>query len=129
VLLPWRNRLWWQFVSHRALRLVVPWALLAMLIVAAVLPGAFYRFAFWSQAGFYLVGLAGCWPPAAARSRLASGIASFLILNAAAWVAFWVWMSGSAARSWGKVSYDRVVSPIPEDQAMSCTDPQGALEL
>jgi hypothetical protein len=128
VLLPWRNRLWWQFVSHRALRLVVPWALLAMLIVAAVLPGAFYRFAFWSQAGFYLVGLAGCWPVVAARSRLASGIASFLVLNAAAWVGFWVWMSGSAARSWGKVPYDRVVAPIPEDQAMSCTDPQRALE-
>ena len=26
VLLPWRNRLWWQFVSHRAFRLLVPWA-------------------------------------------------------------------------------------------------------
>ena len=128
VLLPWRNRLWWQFVSHRALRLVVPWALLAMLIVAAVLPGSFYRFAFWSQAGFYLVGLAGCCRLVAARSRLASGIASFLVLNAAAWVGFWVWMSGSAARSWGKVSYDRVVSPIREDQAVPRSDPQAVLE-
>src|SRR5262249_24591108 len=27
-LAPWRNRLWWQFVSHRVLRLAVPWALL-----------------------------------------------------------------------------------------------------
>ena len=128
-LVPWRNRLWWQFVSHRALRLVVPWALLALLIVAATLPGSLYRFAFWSQASFYLVGLAGCWPVVATRSRLASGIASFLVLNAAAWVGFWVWMSGSAARSWGKVSYERVVSPIREDQAMPCTDPQRALEL
>ena len=65
------------------------------------------------------MGLAGCWPTVAARSRLASGIATLLVLNAAAWVGFWVWMSGSAARSWGKVSYDRVVSPIREDLTVS----------
>ena len=34
------------------------------------------------------------------------GIASFLVLNAAAWVAFWVWMSGRTRRSWGKIPYD-----------------------
>jgi len=117
VLLPWRNRLWWQFVSHRALRLVVPWALLALLILAAVLPGPLYSVAFWSQVIFYLVGLAGCRPAVAARSRLASGIASFLVLNAAAWVAFWVWTSGRASRSWGKSPYDGV--PLREDWAVS----------
>jgi hypothetical protein len=31
--------------------------------------------------------------------------ASFLVLNAAAWMAFWVWISGGAGRSWGKVRY------------------------
>ena len=111
-LLPWRNRLWWQFVSHRALRLVVPWALLAVLIVAATLPGSLYRIAFWSQAGFYLVGLAGCWPVVAVRSRLASGIASFLVLNAAAWVGFWVWSCGRSAHCWARVAY-QVPVPVP----------------
>jgi len=107
-LIPWRNRLWWQFVSHRALRLVVPWSLLAVLVVTAVLPGPLYSIAFWSQAIFYLLGLAGCWPAVATRSRLASGIASFLVLNAAAWVAFWVWASGWSSRSWAKIEY-----PVP----------------
>ena len=41
VLLPWHNRLWWQFVSHRALRLVVPWALLAMLAPPPCCPAPF----------------------------------------------------------------------------------------
>jgi hypothetical protein len=41
----------------------------------------------------------------AARSRLASGAASFLVLNAAAWIAFWVWMTGRSGRSWRKVAY------------------------
>ena len=102
LLLPWRNRLWWQFVSHRVLRLVVPWSLLALLITAAILPGPLYRAAFGSQVIAYLVGLVGCWTSVATRSRLGSGIASFLVLNAAAWVAFWVWISGMTSRSWGK---------------------------
>jgi len=110
-LLPWRNRLWWQFVSHRALRLVVPWSLLVLLIVSAMLPGLVYRSAFGSLVIFHVLGLAGCWPAVATRSRLAAGIASFLVLNTAAWVAFWVWATGRTSRSWGKVSYaDRVGS-------------------
>jgi hypothetical protein len=28
------------------------------------------------------------------------------MLNAAAWVAFWVWLSGKAVRSWHKVQYE-----------------------
>src|SRR5262249_16549227 len=48
-LLPWRNRLWWQFVSHRALRLMAPWALLALLATSAALEGALFRAAFLSQ--------------------------------------------------------------------------------
>jgi biofilm PGA synthesis N-glycosyltransferase PgaC len=104
-LLPWRNRMWWQFVSHRALRLVVPWTMLAALVASAAMPGVVYRTAFAAQVVGYLVGLAGCRPSIAARSRLASAIASFLVLNAAAWVAFWVWISGRSARSWSKVAY------------------------
>ncbi|MGP0065154.1 MAG: glycosyltransferase [Isosphaeraceae bacterium] len=104
-LLPWRNRLWWQFVSHRALRLIVPWALLALLAASAALEGAVYRAAFLGQAAFYCLGLAGTLRTVSSRSRLASAIASFLILNAACWVAFWVWASGRSSRSWYKAEY------------------------
>ena len=107
-LLPWRNRLWWQFVSHRVLRLVIPWALLAMLVASAASEDAFYRAALGGQLVFYTFGLAGTYPPLGARSRLASSIASFLVLNAAAWVAFWVWACGRSSRSWARVSY-----PVP----------------
>ncbi len=104
-LLPWRNRVWWQFISHRVLRLAVPWGLLAMLIVSAVLGGPFYGTVFLAQTAFYLLGLAGIWRPAATRSRLASTAASFLVLNTAAWVGFWVWAFGQSSRSWSKVNY------------------------
>lgn len=104
-LLPWRNRLWWQFVSHRALRLAAPWALIAAVTASAAMTGPLYRVAFAGQVLGYLVGLAGCQPAVAARSRLAAGAASFLVLNAAAWVAFWVWIGGGAPRSWSKIRY------------------------
>jgi cellulose synthase/poly-beta-1,6-N-acetylglucosamine synthase-like glycosyltransferase len=104
-LLPWRNRLWWQFGSHRVLRLVIPWALLAMLVTSSSINGWFYLAAFWAQFFALSLGLAGLVPAIGARSPLASGLTSFLVLNAAAWVAFWVWVIGRAPRTWAKVSY------------------------
>jgi cellulose synthase/poly-beta-1,6-N-acetylglucosamine synthase-like glycosyltransferase len=104
-LLPWRNRLWWQFISHRALRLAVPWALIFCLAANSVMTGPIYRWTFWGQVAFLAIGLAGSQQPIASRSRLASAIYSFLILNTAAWVAFWVWVTGRSLRSWRKISY------------------------
>src|SRR5262249_22324823 len=49
-LAPWRNPLCWQFISHKLMRLAVPWALLAMLILSWFLPEPVYEAAFWIQA-------------------------------------------------------------------------------
>jgi cellulose synthase/poly-beta-1,6-N-acetylglucosamine synthase-like glycosyltransferase len=115
-LFPWRNRLCWQFVSHRVLRLVSPWALLAMLVSSVALDGEFYRAVLFGQCAFYAIGMAGIWRTVAARSRLASSVASFLVLNAAAWLAFWVWISGRASRSWSKVQYDHPDPAVRQEQ-------------
>lgn len=104
-LLPWRNPVWFQFWSHKVFRLLVPWALLGLLGTSAVHPGAFYQAAFWAQVGFYGVAVLGMRRRIAARLRVASAAASFLVLNSAAWLAWWTWMTGRAARSWTKVAY------------------------
>jgi cellulose synthase/poly-beta-1,6-N-acetylglucosamine synthase-like glycosyltransferase len=109
-LLPWRNPVWWQFVSHKVLRLLVPWALLGLLLSSAFLPGSLYRMALAAQVAAYLVALAGLWDVVSARSRLAGAAASFVVLNAAAWAAFWVWASGGTHRAWAKVAYERGLS-------------------
>jgi len=113
VLLPWRNPIWFQFVGHKLLRLVVPWCLLAMLGLSAVLAwfadGWLYPAVLAAQVVGYAVAAAGLHPAVAARSRLASAGASFLVLNAAAWVAFWVWATGRAGRSWTKTVYEKPV--------------------
>jgi biofilm PGA synthesis N-glycosyltransferase PgaC len=111
-LLPWRNPIWFQYLSHKMLRLLVPWALLGMLATSLVLEAPVYRWAFWGQVLFYLAGLVGIrWKSAASQSRLVSVAASFLVLNAAAWLAFWVWLSGKTSRSWVKVTYKDPVNP------------------
>ncbi len=106
-LLPWRSPVWIQFLSHKLLRLVVPWALLALLALSAVLPGWEYDVALVAQMLCYALGLAGMLPGVAARFKPASAAASFLVLNGAAWVAFWVWLTGREGQSWQKVNYDK----------------------
>jgi poly-beta-1,6-N-acetyl-D-glucosamine synthase len=103
LLLPWRNPIWLAFISHKLLRLLVPWALLFMLPVSLLLPGLLYRTVFWCQVAGYVLGLLGL---ATAGGRLAAAAASFLVLNGASWAAFWVWIAGRSGRSWKKVSYD-----------------------
>jgi len=110
-LLPWRNPIWAQLISHKLLRLAVPWLLLAAFVTSALLGGPIYRAAFVAQLLFYglaLVALAG---GPTVRWPLATAAASFVVLNAAAWLAFWVWILGRAEVSWKKVAYDMPSSP------------------
>jgi cellulose synthase/poly-beta-1,6-N-acetylglucosamine synthase-like glycosyltransferase len=119
-ILPWRNPLWWQFISHRVLRLLVPWAMLGLLASTLVLDGPGYRLALCTQAVFYLLAALGSNRAIAARLPLASAASAILILNTAAWIAFWFWISGRADRCWGKLSH-RVVVPghaVPEPAAL-----------
>jgi biofilm PGA synthesis N-glycosyltransferase PgaC len=105
LLVPWHNPVWWQWLSHKFLRLLAPWALLAMLVTSALLPGALYAMAFWGQVALYLIGLSSIKPVGGKPTPLAVAAGSFLVLHAAAWMAFWTWISGRAGRSWKKVDY------------------------
>ncbi len=108
-LAPWRNPIWWQFVSHKVLRLLVPWSLLLMLAASAVLfKEAFYRAVCAGQLTFYVVGLIGTWKAAGARFRPARDAAAFLVLNGAAWLGFWVWAFGRTNHVWRKISYQEM---------------------
>jgi cellulose synthase/poly-beta-1,6-N-acetylglucosamine synthase-like glycosyltransferase len=104
LLLPWRNPLWVQFFSHKLMRLVAPWAMLVMLGSSLLHGGDVWRIVFAAQVLFYGVGVAAGLGPRG-PFRVASPVASFLLLNAAAWTAFWVWLTGRAARSWTQTSY------------------------
>jgi cellulose synthase/poly-beta-1,6-N-acetylglucosamine synthase-like glycosyltransferase len=60
LLLPWRNPVWLQFVSHKLGRLAVPWLLVVLLAAnALLLEGAFYAVFFAGQCVWYLLAAAG----------------------------------------------------------------------
>jgi poly-beta-1,6-N-acetyl-D-glucosamine synthase len=83
-----------EFVSHKLLRLLVPFALLAMLVTSAFLTGPLYRFALALQLAFYgLAGLGRLGLP----SRIADTALTFVVLNAAAVVAFTNFVTGREA--------------------------------
>lgn len=105
ILLPRRNAAWFGFISHKLMRLAVPWLLIGMLITSVFLEGRLFSAALLAQLACYAIALAGMNHFVASHVRIASAGASFLVLNAAAWMAFWVWALGRADRSWKKVLY------------------------
>ncbi len=110
-LLPWRNPVWFALVSHKLARLVVPWAVLLALGLAAVLGGWVYGSLLAIQLAALLVGVAGLVPGLAKRSRIASAAGGLLVLNAAAWCSFWVWITGRATLTWTKTVYHPPTPP------------------
>jgi poly-beta-1,6-N-acetyl-D-glucosamine synthase len=101
-LAPWllrrENPLRFDFISHKLSRLVVPFALVAALVASGFLPGLMYRLAFWLQVGFYSQSLLG-WTrwKLGPVSRLVDVAYTFVVLNAAALVAFCNWVTGNTA--------------------------------
>jgi cellulose synthase/poly-beta-1,6-N-acetylglucosamine synthase-like glycosyltransferase len=89
------NPLRFEFISHKLIRLLVPFALATTLAAAWLLPGPFYRAAFWAQLGFYglsLLGLTGL--NLGPVSRLSDAAYTFAALNTAALMAFANFVTG-----------------------------------
>jgi poly-beta-1,6-N-acetyl-D-glucosamine synthase len=108
---PWSNRVWWQWTSHKLLRLASPWALLGMLLASFLLTEEWYTIFFWLQSAGYALGVFGLSRTVGNLLRPLGWAASFLVLNAAAWLAFWVWISGRAGKSWHKAQYEGTLPP------------------
>lgn len=101
-LAPWllkkENPLRFALVSHKLLRLIMPFAVVAAIASSAALPEAFYRAAFWTQVGVYALSflrLAGL--KLGPISRLTDVAYTFVALNAAALVAFSKFITGQKA--------------------------------
>jgi poly-beta-1,6-N-acetyl-D-glucosamine synthase len=109
-LLPWRNPIWVQFVSHKLLRLVIPWILLAIFFASGLLDAPLYRGVFLAQLLLYALAISALAGPAS-RWRLGTVAAAFVVVNAAAWLAFWVWIRGRSDGAWKKVAYDAPLRP------------------
>ncbi|MBX9677909.1 MAG: glycosyltransferase [Gemmataceae bacterium] len=113
-LLPWRNPVWMAWMSRKLGRLFVPWAMLGMLGASIALQNPAGYGLIGAQVLGYALGLLGLVPAIGQRMKLLGAGASFLVLNAAAFLGFWVWILGRADRAWTQVRYQR---PVPAEAA------------
>jgi cellulose synthase/poly-beta-1,6-N-acetylglucosamine synthase-like glycosyltransferase len=105
LLWPWRNFCWWRFISHKIMRLLVPFALIIFFLSGALLPGVLYRTATGFQALFYGIALAGLFIPGIRTLRMTNLCYFFLVMNAAAATGCWLWLTGQSKTLWtpGKI--------------------------
>ena len=94
---PWllstSNPLLFRFISHKLARLLVPFLLVLMLIAAYLVKTPFYRTVFWLQVAFYFCAALGSLMPPVRRFKPVAIANTFLMLNAAAAVAFYNFVS------------------------------------
>jgi biofilm PGA synthesis N-glycosyltransferase PgaC len=95
---PWllsgANPLLFRFVSHKLLRLVVPLFLTLMLIASAMASGIFYHVAFLAQIIFYVAAAFGAIKPSTKTFKPIAIAHTFVMLNAAAALAFYSFIAG-----------------------------------
>jgi biofilm PGA synthesis N-glycosyltransferase PgaC len=97
-LAPWllspANPLLFRFVSHKLLRLLVPLLLMLMLVASALSRGPFFSGVFWLQALFYILAILGTLSPSTRRFKPVAIANTFVMLNAAAALAFYNFVVG-----------------------------------
>lgn len=102
-LAPWlltgENPLRFEFVSHKLMRLVIPFALAALLVSSLFLDGLFYRAALIGQLFFYALSAVsiGRLAKSGILARISDAAGTFVLLNAAALVASANFVAGRRA--------------------------------
>ncbi len=105
-LLPWRNPIWWEFVSHKLARLVSPALLGVVLITNLLLAGqSLYLGLMIAQIGFYGSALVGMAYQRAGRQSRSFGLPlMFLTLNATTLAALWDAFRGRFRATWQRTA-------------------------
>jgi cellulose synthase/poly-beta-1,6-N-acetylglucosamine synthase-like glycosyltransferase len=104
LLVPGKNPIWFQMVSHKILRLACPWALLALFCLSgglvshpdtSLVGSSGWRTLFLAQCAFYFVALLG-----ASAGRLGALARTFVVLNAAAVVGLFRFVRRTQPVTW-----------------------------
>lgn len=91
-MLPWRNRLWWQLFSHKYLRLMVPWLMIAVVVLTFLaVDTLFGRLLLAAQGVCYGAAMLGLAVPGL-KSRCLTIPAGFFMLQASCFMAFFAYL-------------------------------------
>jgi len=100
---PRANPVLFQFVSHKLVRLVVPYFCVSAWVSSALLPGPVFAAAFVAQTAFYLLGVLTLTPLKSSRGAAISRVSwTFMVMNAAAVVGLWMYVTGQEHAVWRK---------------------------
>lgn len=113
LLVPIVNPAWLSFVSHKLMRLVCPWAMVAIAIGLVLLifdqglsvMGCLAAATLVGELLFVAIGIIGLVTTIGAGNKMVSVISSFVLLNLAAAVALWCWATRRTDRLWTRSSY------------------------
>lgn len=97
---PARNPVWWQFLSHKFFRLLVPYALIIAFVTAALGQGVFLDLMFFVQVAFYGAAAASFANLPGTGNKVFNMIKIFIQLNTAAFVATARFFMSRKAISW-----------------------------
>ena len=87
ILSPTRNPLFARYVSHKLMRLLTPFCLVAMLVLSGLLAGPFYGSLFFAQLAVYALGTAGLF----VRLPRLSFASAFVLIHVAIFAAVYRW--------------------------------------
>jgi cellulose synthase/poly-beta-1,6-N-acetylglucosamine synthase-like glycosyltransferase len=100
---PFKNRIFFQMISHKVTRLLAPYFVVLAFVSNLFLDGAFFKVALLLQALFYVIVLLRFTPLAAASFGGVIRVAwTFVVLNAAAVVGLWMFLTGKDQSAWKK---------------------------
>lgn len=99
-LVPGENRIWFQLIAHKYLRLLGPLLLLAIFVSSLALrETVFYQVCLWGQIALYSLGIVGLFAPRI-RAKLLSLPAGFLFLNWMIIAGFLHYLRNPASGAW-----------------------------
>jgi cellulose synthase/poly-beta-1,6-N-acetylglucosamine synthase-like glycosyltransferase len=97
------NPVLFQLVSHKLVRLIVPYFCLTAWVSSALLPGRFFALAFALQTIFYGLGILNLTPLRTARMAGVFRVSwAFMVMNAAAVMGLWVFLTRQEHVVWRK---------------------------
>lgn len=100
LLVPSLNPILWRLISHKLLRLIVPFALVILFFSGSTQPDLIYRVATFIQLLVYLLALSGYLLPRSRKVRLINISYFFAVMNIAALYGFWHWLTGNCGAIW-----------------------------
>ncbi len=98
--MPFVNPIWWRFLSHKIFRLLVPFALISALVSSTAMDGMLATSALICQLSLYGAAVAAKLVPATRENKVINLAFFFTVMNIAALVGFWRWITGQSASSW-----------------------------